>query len=206
MNEKPELKAVALNTQGVYERLGARFDAERAKHFLEGKWLERFEELLPDPAAILDVGCGVGEPIAHYFIQKGHQVTGIDYATSMIEMARQRFPQHRWLVADMRSLDLSTTFDGIIGWHSFFHLTPDEQRRTLPRFAAHLPRSGALLLTVGTEEGEVTGMVGGEVVYHSSLSPGAYRTRLQHLELEVLDFVLEDPDCDGASVLLARKR
>ena len=144
MDKNTDIKAIAANTRNVYERYGLRYDAERSKILFERKWLRRFEALLPQPAAILDVGCGAGEPIARYFIQNGHEVTGIDFAASMIALAKQRFPNHRWQVADMRTLDLSRQFDGIIGWHSFFHLTPAEQRSTLVRFAGHLRPEGAL--------------------------------------------------------------
>lgn len=202
----PDHQALAAQTQGVYERQGARFDAERAKGLFERKWLQRFEALLPPSAEILDLGCGAGEPIAQYFIGQGHRLTGVDYATSMIELARARFPAQQWQVADMRQLDLGRRFDGLIGWHSFFHLTPNEQRQTLPRLAAHLKSGGVLLLTVGPQAGEVIGHVGGEAVYHSSLDPAEYQKILQGLGLEIVDFVAEDPECDYASVLLAKKQ
>lgn len=106
---------------------------------------------------------------------------------------------------DMRTLDLQESFQGIISWHSFFHLTPAEQRATLARFAQHLQPEGLLLLTVGPDAGEITGHVGGQPVYHSSLSPAAYQELLNSLGMTVLDFVPEDPECDFASVLLSRK-
>lgn len=201
----PDFSALAAQTQDVYERQAERFDAERARALIERKWLRRFEELLPQRATILDVGCGAGEPIAQYFIGQGHRLTGIDYAACMIDRVRARFPAHAWQLGDMRQLDLGQRFDGLIGWHSFFHLTPDEQRQTLPRLAAHLDPGGALMLTVGPEAGEVVGHVGGEAVYHSSLAQREYQEIFQSLGLEVVDFVPEDPECDHASVLLAQK-
>ncbi|MCG8479285.1 MAG: hypothetical protein MI724_09345, partial [Spirochaetales bacterium] len=96
--------------------------------------------------------------------------------------------------------------NGIVSWHAFFHLTPAEQRRTLPLLARHLTEEGALLLTVGPAEGEIVGSVGGEAVYHGSLSLSEYRRLLAELGLEIVDFVPEDPACDCATVLLAQKR
>jgi len=196
---------IAAQTQQVYQRQARRFDAERVKILIERKWLTRFEALLPKPANILDLGCGAGKPIAQHLIQNGHALTGIDYAASMIALVQSRFPDHHWQVMDMRNLDLPTQFDGIIGWHSFFHLTPDEQRSTLTLLADHLKPGGALLLTVGPKAGEVIGHVGGEEVYHSSLSSEEYRKILGELEMEVVDFIFEDPQCDLATVLLAQK-
>ena len=43
---------------------------------------------------------------------------------------------------------LGATFDGIIAWHSFFHLTPEDQERALARLGAHLGANGVMMLTV----------------------------------------------------------
>ena len=61
------------------------------------------------------------------------------------------------------------------------------------------------MLTIGPEDGEVTGRVGGEPVYHASLSPDAYQAILERLGLSLERLVAEDPDCDMHTVLLARK-
>jgi len=205
MNPKNGLRTLAANTRNIYEQYGPQYDAERVKNLFECNWLLRFEALLPKPASILDAGCGAGEPIAQYFIQNGHELTGVDFATSMIALAKERFPDSKWLVVDMRTLRLARTFDGIIGWHSFFHLTPDEQRATLQHFARHLRPQGALLLTVGPQANEVIGHVSGQQVYHSSLSLREYRDILHRLDMVLVDFVAEDPECDYATVMLAQK-
>lgn len=205
MDKQTGIRGLAANTRSVYEEYGLQYDTERSRLLFEKKWLRRFEDLLPASAAILDAGCGGGEPIGRYFIEQGYAVTGIDFAAPMIELAKARFPGSTWHQMDMRALDLPQSFQGIISWHSFFHLTPAEQRATLARFAQHLQPEGLLLLTVGPDAGEVTGHVGGQPVYHSSLSPAAYQELLNSLGMTVLDFVPEDPECDFASVLLARK-
>src|SRR5690606_16926928 len=164
---------------------------------------DRFRALLPPGGRILDVGCGAGEPIAAYLAQAGHPVTGVDFAAPMLAIARRRLPRGDWRCADMRTLALSERFAGVVGWDSFFHLTADEQRGTLPRLAAHLAPGGALLLTVGPHAGEVTGRVGGDRVYHASLSPAEYERILAGLGLAIVRFVPEDPACGGRSVLLA---
>lgn len=205
MEKNANIRALAAKTRSVYEQHGLQYDAERSRLLFEKKWLRRFENLLPASAAILDAGCGGGEPIGRYFIEQGYAVTGIDFAAPMVELAKARFPDSTWYRMDMRVLDLQESFQGIISWHSFFHLTPNEQRATLARFAQHLQPKGLLLLTVGPDAGEVTGHVGGQPVYHSSLSPAAYQEVLHSLGMTVLDFVPEDPECDFASVLLSRK-
>jgi trans-aconitate methyltransferase len=200
------MAGLARQTQLVYERNAARFDAERAKVLFEKQWLDRFAALLPPGASILDVGCGSGDPIAAYLTILGHRVTGIDAAQAMIDLARSKFPDGDWRQTDMRRLNLGQTFYGVIGWNSFFHLTRDEQRSTLVLLASHLGPGGALMLTVGPEAGEVTGHVGDDLVYHSSLSPAEYESILADLNFRIVDFVKEDPDCNFHTVLLAQRR
>lgn len=203
--QEPDLESLASGTPGVYERHAAEFDAQRPKRLHERIWLERFAERLPEGAKILDLGCGTGEPFARWFTGRGFRVTGVDIAGAMLDIARQRFPDGDWRRADMRSLDLGERFDGIIAWHSFFHLTREEQRSTLPRLADHLVPGGVMLLTVGPDDGEVVGHVAGAPVYHASLSPAEYEALLQDLGMTVLAFVMEDPECDLNTLLLAAK-
>ncbi|MGJ3231748.1 MAG: hypothetical protein ACFE0P_08120 [Oceanicaulis sp.] len=65
-----DLTPLAAKTQAIYERQAARYDAERAKVLFERAWLDRFVEPLRVGAAILDVGCGAGDPIAFYLMKK----------------------------------------------------------------------------------------------------------------------------------------
>jgi SAM-dependent methyltransferase len=200
-----DLKALAAQTQAVYERRAAWFADHRPKALIEKAWLDRFCDVMPDKASILDLGCGAGKPIAAYFLAQGHRVIGLDASKAMIELAREALPNGDWRAGDMRALDLEDRFDGIIGWHSFFHLTQDEQRATLPKIAAHLKPRGALMLTVGTSDGEVEGQVADDPIYHSSLNQDEYRAILARLGLEVLAFKTEDPDCAGSTILLAQR-
>ena len=136
---------------------------------------------------------------------EGFEVTGVDFAAAMLELARERWPDGDWRHGDMRTLELGETFDGIIAWNSFFHLSPDEQSDCIARMAAHLNLGGSLLVTVGPAHGETTGTVGGETVYHASLSPAGYATCLEANGLRLTGFLAEDPDTNRHSVLMARK-
>ena len=200
-----DLARLASRTQAVYERNAQRFDAERPKGLHERLWLDRFLDGLPQGGKILDLGCGAGMPIAAYFMGKGFAVTGLDASAAMIQLAKNVMPDGDWREGDMRGLDLNETFDGIIGWNSFFHLTRPEQRDVLPRLARHLETNGRLMLTVGPENGEAVGHVGDDRIYHSSLSPDEYASILLVNQLAIKDFVIEDPQCDFQTILLAQK-
>lgn len=192
-------------TRDVYRRHAVAWDVSRSRSLYERSWLERLLLMVPAGGGVLDLGCGAGEPIAGLMLSRGFQVTGLDSAAPMLAIARARFPTARWIEGDMRSLDLGEHFHAIIGWDSFFHLRPDEQRALLPRLATHLHPGGGLLLTVGPDAGEPIGEVAGEAVYHASLSPQEYAERLSACGMEVVAFVPEDPACARRSVLLARR-
>jgi SAM-dependent methyltransferase len=190
---------------GLYERHAHTWDAERSRSLLELSWLRQFQALLPERGSILDIGCGAGEPIAGYFVRAGYQVHGVDSSPAMIALCKTRFPESAWDVADMRALSLGRTFDGILAWDSFFHLTRDDQRRMFAVFRAHASANAALMFTSGPGDGVAMGTFGGEPLYHSSLAPDAYRALLDDNGFEVVANAFDDPQTGGHSIWLARR-
>lgn len=203
--EDPELASLAARTSEIYQRNALRFDAERTKVLHERVWLDRWLARVPRGASLLDLGCGTGDPIAGFLLERGYRVTGLDAAEAMLAVARRHLPAGRWVHGDMRTLDLDQRFDGILGWNSFFHLTQIEQRAVLPRLAKHLAPGGALMLSVGPAAGEVVGQVAGEAVYHASLAPSEYLQILERCGLCLDAFVVADQDCEGQTVLLVHE-
>lgn len=187
----------------MYDENAASWDAGRSRTLFEKPWLDRLLTRVPPGGEVLDLGCGAGEPVAGYLLARDRAVTGVDFSPAMLAIARGRFPQARWLEADMRRLDLGKRFRGIVAWDSFFHLTRSEQRALIPRLARHLLPGGGLLLTVGPGDGEALGRVGEGTVYHASLSQSEYRERLAQAGLVVEGFAADDPACGGHSVLFA---
>ncbi|WP_439495078.1 class I SAM-dependent DNA methyltransferase [Bosea sp. (in: a-proteobacteria)] len=200
------MSELAEGIAGLYQRHALAFDAARGKSLFERPWLERFQALLPPGGSILDIGCGSGEPLARHFVEAGYALTGIDASPPLIELCRARFPEHGWLVADMRTLSLGRRFDGLLAWDSFFHLTPVDQRSMFPVFAAHAAPGAALMFTSGPSEGEAIGSFEGEPLYHGSLAPQEYRTLLDRHGFDVVAHAVEDPNCGGHTIWLARAR
>lgn len=189
---------------GLYEDNAAAFDRERGRDLHERGWLGRFLALLPEAPGILDIGCGMGEPIAAWLIGRGARLTGLDSSPSLLALARRRFPAHEWIVGDMRALDLGRRFDGLIAWHSFFHLSPEDQEPMFERFAAHARPGAALMFTSGWGRGTAIGEWQGEPLYHASLDPEEYRHLLAQHGFDVVDHRVNDPECGHATVWLAR--
>jgi SAM-dependent methyltransferase len=189
-----------------YEKYANDWDKDRGRLLFEKSWLDRFLALMPPQASILDLGCGSAEPIAHYLIDKGYSVTGVDSSPSLIKISKGRFPKQGWIVADMRTLSLAQSFDGILAWDSFFHLCPEDQRKMFPIFRRHAEPGAALLFTSGPSHGEAIGTYKGEPLYHGSLDEAEYRSLLGINGFDVAGHVVEDPACGYHTVWLARLR
>jgi SAM-dependent methyltransferase len=196
----------AADIPAFYEKHAAHFDRERGRELMELPHLAAALEDLRPGAPVLDLGCGTGEPIAAHLVSRGFRVTGVDVAEAMVALCRERFPEHDWIVADMRQLDLGRAFDALIAWDSFFHLPRDDQRAVIPVLARHVAPGGSLLFTSGPSDGEVVGSLYGDPLFHASLAPQEYRALLAASGLDVLRHVVEDPDCGNHTVWLARKR
>jgi SAM-dependent methyltransferase len=191
---------------GLYRRYARQWATDRGNHLFEKPWLDRFLSFQPARAAILDIGCGSGEPITRYLIEKGHTITGVDSSPELIAICRGHFPDGDWQVADMRTLVLGRHFDGILAWDSFFHLCPDDQRGMFSVFAAHAAQKAALMFTTGPAQGEAIGEYQGEPLYHSSLDPDEYISLLNDNDFDVAAHVSEDPTCGRHTIWLARRR
>lgn len=191
----------------LYQKNALAWSALRDKMLFEQPWLDRFLSVMAEGGLqILDLGCGSGQPTAEYLIAKGYRVTGVDGAAALIETARARFPDQTWITADMRNLPPIGRFHGLIAWHSFFHLTPDDQRPMFERFNRLCHPGAALMFTSGTSFGDAIGTFEGQPLYHGSLDPAEYLHLLHMNGFNVLAHAEEDPTCGGATIWLARKK
>jgi trans-aconitate methyltransferase len=188
----------------LYERHTREYDRDRSRSLQERAWLDRFVIYVRRAGTVLDLGCGMGEPIARHLLDRGFRVVGVDGSPAMIELCQARFSDSEWLVADMRQLELARRFEGILASDSFFHLGKDDQRMMFRRFASH-PQSGAtLMFTIGPAEGEAIGVCWKDRLYHASLGPAEYEELFETNGFAVRAYGAEDPhQCDGHTVWLA---
>ncbi len=189
----------------LYERHAEVYDRDRGRGLSERGWLDRFRAVMRPGATVLDLGCGMGEPIARYLIENGHPVTGVDGAPSLIALCRARFPDQRWIVGDMREIAIGRTFGGLLAWDSFFHLTAEDQRGMFSAFRDHAASGAALMFTSGPGHGEAIGTYQGEPLHHASLDAAEYWALLHANGFTVRDHVIEDPACGGHTVWLAQR-
>lgn len=69
----------------LYERHAEAWDRNRlADLVIERAWMERFVALLPPGGAVLDLGCGSGQPMARHLLERGFAVVGVDSSPTLI--------------------------------------------------------------------------------------------------------------------------
>lgn len=110
--------------------------------------IDKFVSLLNPGDSVLDVGCGSGDKSA-YMIEKGLNVTGIDFSEKMIEIAKMEVPKGEFHVMDINKLDnLNKKFDGIFARAVLLHIPKKEIPNTLSKLIDHLNDRGYLYIAV----------------------------------------------------------
>jgi trans-aconitate methyltransferase len=194
---------------GLYKRHALAWAKRRSRGIkkpMEAAWLDRFMSRMPSRPAVLDIGCGSGEPMSRYLAEYGCTVTGVDSSSEMIALYERALPLQSWQVADMRSLSLGATFDGLLAWDSFFHLHPEDQRRMFPIFRAHAAPGAVLMFTAGPGYGVAMGTFEGEPLYHASLDADDYSALLDENGFGIVAHVVEDEACGRHTIWLAQMR
>lgn len=57
--------------------------------------------------ALLDLGCGTGEPVMATFQQLGWEVTGVDFSPGMIRLAHNQLPEATLALSDMTEVEFT---------------------------------------------------------------------------------------------------
>jgi len=100
----------------LYEWIVERFTAAGRAEFVE-QLAPTFEQLVEPQARVLDLCCGAG-PFSFLFEQLGAEVTGLDNAPFMIDLARQeagrRGSSVEFVLADVLERAKSTDADAIV--------------------------------------------------------------------------------------------
>jgi 2-polyprenyl-3-methyl-5-hydroxy-6-metoxy-1,4-benzoquinol methylase len=145
------------------ERLQAQFDLRgtgepqlsldynRACYRLRGEVLDR---ALRDAGmdvrgkSVLDVGCGTGF-FTEFYLRRGARVTGLDIASTSIARLAERFPEARFVQADVSEASLPERYDVVNAFDVLYHITdPARWKAAVERLAAAVAPGGLLLATL----------------------------------------------------------
>lgn len=119
---------------------------------------ERYTEVLqtvlhlaqPFPGhSVLDLGCGTGN-LTLLFADRGCQVTGTDFSSEMLTLARRKLPSAAFLQADIRgpwSAELPASFGRIVSAYAFHHFDQSHKVQIIADLAiTHLNPDGCLVI------------------------------------------------------------
>lgn len=116
-----------------------------------------------DAKSVLEIACGTGR-ITVRLAQDGLHVVGVDLSPAMLDVARAKNSDVRWIEGDMRSFEAGEQFDlAIIPGHSFqFMLTPADQLAALACAKKHLNAGGRLVIHLDHQDMKWLGEIHGE--------------------------------------------
>jgi ubiquinone/menaquinone biosynthesis C-methylase UbiE len=156
-----DILMTVVDLREVYERLAARYDAERSVFDVE-RILEEFHQRLQplvatnateSVARVLDLGCGAGQPCAAFFVDAGWSVVGVDFCPAMLTLAGQQVPRLQRVLADVRQLHCrDSCCQAVMAVYSLFHVPWHEHGALFKRVYRWLVPGGQFLFTYATEQ------------------------------------------------------
>ena len=113
------------------------------------RYIQKFLDLLPTRAAILDAACGAGRYISE-FLNAGHSVIGIDQSQGMLDRATDRFPGIQTMRVGLQEMSFHEAFDGAVCMDAMEHVCPEDWPVVLANFQRALKTRGYFYCTVET--------------------------------------------------------
>jgi cyclopropane fatty-acyl-phospholipid synthase-like methyltransferase len=188
-----------------YDRIAEAWHAG-PRAFTAKKYVDLLAGELEPGASVLDLGCGTGEPVARYLVEKGFRVLGVDESAAMLEIARRVVPEAEFIRADMCELELEERFAAAVAWDSLFHVERGRHHAVLQKLSALLSPGGRLLLSAGgTGHAGFTSEMHGHRFFYSAHDPAETLRLLASAGFEVELCEEDDPSSKGHIAVVARK-
>jgi SAM-dependent methyltransferase len=183
-------------------------------------YVDKILDGLPAGAKVLDLGCGTGNPIAIYIIQKGFRVVGVDQSKKMLEIAKQVVPEAEFIHSDMLEIQFTDKFAAAVAWDSIFHVERKYHSAIYHKLANSLALGGRLLLSVGGSDVDssvedstsddagakgFTSEMFGQTFFYSGYEPQVARNLLEAEGFEIEMWEVDDPSSRGHIAVIARK-
>ena len=103
--------------------------------------------LLPSGRRVLDVGCGTGF-WTEFYVSRGAHYTGVDIAQVSVDRLAERYPEQRFVRADVSDGVPGGPYDVVNVFDVLYHITDDARwQSALRNLAGALAPGGALIVT-----------------------------------------------------------
>jgi SAM-dependent methyltransferase len=174
------------------------------------EWITELIAMVPPGAAVLDLGCGNGIPVARLLLDAGFAVTGVDISPVQIARAQAALPAARFACADMTELALAPeSFAAIVSFYAIIHIPVAEQPAMLANIFRWLQPGGYFMATVGSDEWTGTEEhwldVDGGLMYWSHADAASYRQWCEQQGFRI-GWVRFIPEGNGGHTLLLAQR
>lgn len=139
-------KKLLAKLQKDYNAIAQDFARRRSKPWKEAKFLT---DLAFEGEKILDVGCGAGQWF-EFFKEKKVKYFGVDFSENLIKIAKERYPEAKFEVANLFNLPFEDNFFDKVYAIALFHHIPSQKLRLegLKEIKRVLKKNGFLILTV----------------------------------------------------------
>jgi len=184
------------NLPEIYDEFARTYTENRGRFDIT-PILQDFNEILGmETGRLLDLGCGAGEPVSRWFVDRGWEVTGVDFSRGMLQLAQHHVPEMTCIHADMREIRFPPEhFDAVIASYSLFHVPREDHAALFGNILQWLQPGGRTLFTYATRaytgEDAFDGYREflGRKLYYSHMS-----TEQLYATLGTLGFIIESTD------------
>lgn len=143
-----------MTIQEFYSNLGKRYEDAYGHNAGLQRMVQRFLDLLPSKATVLDCGCGTGKPVSYMIAESGREPYGIDLSPTMVELSKKQVPKGTFTQCNMLEFTAApATFAGATVILSIFGLDRAEITYMAGNLFNWIQPGGHLLLCVfGAED------------------------------------------------------
>ena len=100
------------SVENHFDEIASNYDYWKEKNSYYYDTIKTFvSRIIPPESSVLEVGCGTGEILDIVQPVRG---VGIDISAKMVELAKQKFPQHTFIHSPIEDLQIDEKFDFII--------------------------------------------------------------------------------------------
>ncbi len=154
------------NLTKYYDKIYSKKDYRRECKFIEGV----IQQHQISGNVLLDVACGTGGHVQ--LLKNKFKVMGVDINKEMIDIARNKVPDVKFIEGDMKNLNINKRFDVITCLFSAmsYNLSLSEFKTTLQNFYSHLKEGGVVIFDLGINKNNwVEGMISVDTIVEKNL-------------------------------------
>jgi len=146
-----------------WEGIACRFAEARSRSHIGADVVRSWAKQLEPQSAVVDIGCGSGEPVSDVLVEAGHRVSGIDASPTLAAAYRERFPGSTVICeAAEESKLFGRKFDAAVAIGLLFLLPTQSQKAVIARVGKALNPGGRFLFTAPYQQCEWDDLMTGE--------------------------------------------